>query len=104
MIFNFNMTQKLIKKNTEFVFLFLLIIITILSTTFYNNRIKITNENYKEVINNIYFKKSIDHIFDTLSPRYKSIDHKISHGETFHKILKKYLINAKYLIIFYFSL
>jgi murein DD-endopeptidase MepM/ murein hydrolase activator NlpD len=92
MIFNFNMTQKLIKKNTEFVFLFLLIIITILSTTFYNNRIKITNENYKEVINNIYFKKSIDHIFDTLSPRYKSIDHKISNGETFNKILKKYLI------------
>jgi len=66
--------------------------ITIASTTFYNNnKIKI-NENYKDIVNNIYFKKSINHIFQNLTPRYKSIDHKISKGETFDKILNNYLI------------
>ena len=92
MIFNLNKIQKLIKKNTEIAFLFLLIIITIGSTTFYNDKKKIVNENYKNLVNNIYFQKSIKHIFNNLSPKYKSIDHKISNGETFDKILNKYSI------------
>ena len=92
MIFNFIMMPKIVKKNIELTFLFLLIIITIVSTTFYNNKIKIINENYKEVINNIYFKKSVNYIFNSLSPRYKSISHKVSNGETFDKILKRYSI------------
>tara|TARA_B100000767_G_scaffold4734_1_gene4456 strand:+ start:180 stop:1361 length:1182 start_codon:yes stop_codon:yes gene_type:complete len=50
------------------------------------------NENYKEVINNIYFKKSIEYIFNNLSPKYKNIEHKISKGETFDKILNRYSI------------
>ena len=50
------------------------------------------NENYKNVINNIYFQKSISQIFNNLTPRYKNIDHKISSGETFDKILNSYSI------------
>ena len=52
-------------------------------------------KNYKEVINNIYFQKSLKQIFDNLKPRYKSIDHKISSGETFDKILNNYSIPSK---------
>ena len=48
--------------------------------------------NYKNLINNIYFQKSINQIFDNLVPRYKNIDHKISNGETFNKILNSYSI------------
>ena len=92
MIFNLNKLPKLLKKNTEFVFLFLLIIITIMSTTFYNKKKILINNNYKNVINNIYFQKSINYFFDNLKPRYKSTTHKISQGETFDKILKKYSI------------
>ena len=55
----------------EITFLILLLIITITSTKFYNSRKLIVNENYKEIINNIYFQKSINHIFDNFSPRYK---------------------------------
>ena len=63
MIFSLNRIPKIIKKNTEVIFLFLLLGITIASTTFYNdNKIKV-NENYKNIVNNIYFKKSINHIF-----------------------------------------
>ena len=95
MIFSPNKLIKLVKKNTEIFLLFLLLIFTIFSTTIYNNNKLETNENYKEVINNIYFQKSLKQIFDNLKPRYKSIDHKISNGETFDKILNNYSIPSK---------
>jgi murein DD-endopeptidase MepM/ murein hydrolase activator NlpD len=93
MIFDLNKFQKKIKINIEITLLFSLMLIAVLSTTYYNNKQKIINENYKDIINNIYFKKSINHIFNNLSPRYKNIDHKISKGETFDKILKDYSIS-----------
>ena len=83
---------KLFKKNVEIIIVILLLLITIACTTFYNNKKILINENYKEVINNIYFQKSINKIFDNLTPRYKSINHKISNGETFDKILNKYSV------------
>ena len=92
MITNLNKIQKIIKRNTEIAFLILLVVLTLLSTTFYNSKKKIVNENYKELINNIYFKKSIEYIFNNLSPKYKSVEHKISKGETFDKILNRYSI------------
>ena len=93
MKFSSNKIIKLIKKNIEIILLFLLLAITITSTTIYNNKKILINENYKDVINNIYFQKSVKQIFDNLTPRYKSIDHKISSGETFDKILNNYSIS-----------
>ena len=94
MIFSSNKIIILIKKNTEIAFLFLLFFITIVSTTLFNNNKKLINENYKNVINNIYFHKSVEQIFNTLTPRYKNIDHQISNGETFDKILNGYSISS----------
>ena len=56
MIFKLNKIKNLIYRNTEITFLILLLIITITSTKFYNTRKLIVNENYKEIINNIYFQ------------------------------------------------
>jgi len=95
MIFSLNKITKLIKKNIEITFLFLLLLITIISTTLYNKNKILTNENYKDVINNVYFQKSVNQILNNLIPRYKSIDHKISSGETFDKILNNYAIPSK---------
>ncbi|MDC3369438.1 peptidoglycan DD-metalloendopeptidase family protein [Candidatus Pelagibacter ubique] len=92
MIFSSNKIIKIIKKNIEITFLFLLLLITISSTTIYNEKKILIDENYKNLINNIYFQKSINQIFDNLVPRYKNIDHKISSGETFDKILNNYSI------------
>ncbi len=95
MIIKLNMFQKLIKKNIELFFLSLMIIISIASTTFYNSKKLTVTENYKDIINNIYFKKSINHIFNNLSPRYKVINHKVLQGEAFDKILKSYSVPDK---------
>ncbi len=87
--------QKRIKKNTEIFALALLIFITIASTTYYNYSKKKIFINYKNTINNIYLKKTINHIFNNLEPRFKKIYHEISQGETFDSILESYDVEEK---------
>ena len=67
MKFSSNKIIKLIKKNIEITLFFLLLIITIASTTIYNNKKILINENYKDVINNIYFQKSVKNFFDNFT-------------------------------------
>jgi len=95
MVFSSNKIIKLIKKNIGFILILLLLSITIVSTKFYNNNKKLINENYKDIINNIYFQKSVSQIFNNLTPKYKSINHRISSGETFDKILNSYFIPSE---------
>ena len=84
--------QRTIKKNLEFVFLLLTIIVTILSVRIYNVNKNVINQNYINLINNTYFQKSIKHVFDNLEPKFIDITHKVSKGETFNKILNSYEI------------
>ena len=82
----------ILKKNTEIVALCFLVVITIISTTYYNKSKKKIYLNYKSIINNIYLKKTVNHLFDNLEPRFKVINHKVSNGETFDNILSIYSI------------
>ena len=86
---------SIIKKNTEIVALSFLIIITIISTTYYNNSKKKIFFNYKNIINNIYLKKTVNHLFNNLEPRFKVINHKVSNGENFDSILSLYFVKDK---------
>ena len=87
-----NQIKNKLKKNTEILALSLLIIITIISTSYYNQSKKKIQNNYKSTINNIYFKKTINHLFNNLEPKYKKIEHKILPGETFDNILSSYFV------------
>ena len=84
-----------IKNKNEIFALILLILITISLTSYYNFTKSKINKNYKEVINNIYFKKTAKHFLNNLEPKFKKIRHKISSGETFDSILNQYSINKK---------
>ncbi len=90
-----NKIKFLLKKNTEIVALFLLIIITIISTTYYNYSKKKIYFNYKNTIDNVYLKKTFNHLFDNLEPKFKKINHSVSAGETFNNILEKYSVQKK---------
>ncbi len=81
-----------IKKNLEIFALSLLIVITITFTSYYNYNKKKILDNYSDLLDNIYFKKSFNQILETLEPRFKKIEHEISVGETFDKILEEYLV------------
>jgi len=90
-----NKLKDKLKNNTEIFALALLVIITIFFTSYYNHVKSKILDNYKTSLNNIYLKKTINHILDNLEPRFRKIDHRILPGETFNNILEKYGMNKK---------
>ena len=64
--------KQSIKKNTEILALGLLVLITIVSTTYYNQSKKEIYSNYKNILHNVYFKKTINHVFNKLEPKFKN--------------------------------
>ena len=87
-----------IKIKNEFFLLFSVLLITVLSTGYHNYSKKKIADNYKEIVENIYFKKTLNHIFSKLEPRFKKISHKVELGDTFDSILNQYGIKKDEII------
>ena len=83
------------KIQNEIIALLALIIITTVLTLYYNFTKKKINNNYKQIIENVYFKKTINHFLNKLEPRFKKISHKVEIGENLDSILENYLIDKK---------
>ena len=98
MKFNLKNLIRILGKNAEISFFALTLIVAIISTQFYNNQKKIISKNYKDIIHNTYFQKSLNYIFDNLNPKYTKINHKISKNETFYSILNNYYISNSEII------
>ena len=84
-----------IKNKSEILALAFLITLTIFLTSYYNFTQKKIKNNYNEIINNIYFKKTTNHFLNKLEPKFKKIRHQIAEGETFDNILNEYMINKE---------
>ena len=82
-----------IKKNLEIFSLILLLLITVMFTSYHNFNKKRVSASYTDLLNNVYLKKSINHLFDNLEPRFKKIEHKVNIGETLDKILEQYSVD-----------
>ena len=89
-----NFLKNKVKKNAEIFALIFLILITVISTSYFNYNKKKIYFNYKTIINNIYLKKTLNYTFNQLEPRFKEIEHRVIEGETFDKILQSYEINS----------
>ena len=94
----FKIIKNKFKKNLEIFGLISLIIITIISTSYFNYKQNLNKKIYHNIIDNIYFKKTLNHLVQNLDPKYKKIKHKIKPGETFDKILENYKIDNKEII------
>ena len=81
------------KSNLEIFFLILLLIVSIFITQIYNFNSKRIENDYVKVINNSYFKKSLNFWFSSLNPKYKDIEYKIKPGDNIVKILKKFSVS-----------
>ena len=90
MIKKFN--SKFRVKN-EILALIILIILTSIFTIYHNQTKNRINSNYKKIIENFYFKKTVNHFFEKFEPRFKKVSHKIKGGETFTGILEYYSLN-----------
>ena len=88
-----------VKIKNEFFLLFVVLLITALSTGYHNYSKKKIANNYKEIVDNIYFKKTLNHIFSKFEPRFKKISHKIEAGDTFDTILNQYGVKKDEIII-----
>jgi len=84
-----------LKIKNEFFLLFLVLLITVVSTGYHNYSKKKIANNYKEIVENIYFKKTINHIFSKFEPRFKKISHKVKLGDTFDSILNQYSVKKE---------
>jgi murein DD-endopeptidase MepM/ murein hydrolase activator NlpD len=84
-----------LKKKIEILLLALLVLITVVSANYFNSEKNKINNNYYNIIENIYLKKTLNQIVNNLEPKYKKINHKIKAGETFDKILNNYSIDQK---------
>ena len=88
----FQIIQLNFKKNGQLIFLFLLILISVFSTTIYNNsKQKIINE-YQALFENIYFKQTVKKIFLSTQPRFLAVNHMVKNGESLNSILSGYNI------------
>ena len=88
-----------LKKKIEILTLILLILVTAISTIYFNYSKNILSQNKNKFINNVYLKKTLIHIVDNLEPRYKKINHKVKSGETFDRILESYFLNKEEIIL-----
>jgi len=84
-----------LKNANEIIALGILVFITIILTSYYNFTKNNILDNYKNIINNVYFKKTSTHFLNNLEPRFKKINHQIINGETFDNILNQYFIKKK---------
>ena len=84
-----NKIARTLKNHIQIIGLFLLIIITILTTNLYSLHKKNQINSLKKTLDNIYLKKSIGAIVQNLKPRYQIINLKVESGETLEKILNK---------------
>ena len=91
MIRSSNFLENL-KKNYTIVIVFLTLSVTILVTSSYNKYLAYEKENYKKIINNIYFKKTIEYFLDDLNPKYTDKTYNVQAGDSLEKILIRHSV------------
>ena len=82
------------KTNRAILLLTLIMLVSIIILNYHNYKKKVYDRNIKNLINNIYFKKTLSNIFENLEPKYEKIDHVILKGDSLTNILKKYSVKS----------
>ena len=81
------------KRNFDIFLLLIIILAAGVSIQIYNSYKSQKKENFSNILNNIYFKKTLTYMFDNFDSRYLTIEHKVSSGESLNVILEKYGIS-----------
>ena len=84
--------NTLIKKNLEFVFLIFIALSVIILIQIFNFTKDQKKNHFFDILNNLYFEKTLNSVIDNLDPKYINVEHKILQGESFNSILENYEI------------
>ena len=85
--------NTLIKKNLEFVFLIFIALSVIILIQIFNFTKDQKKNHFFDILNNLYFEKTLNSVIDNLDPKYINVEHKILQGESFNSILENYEIH-----------
>ena len=81
--------EKKLREYSHFIWLILLILITLLSQQYYNKNRQNQVAAFQKSLGNIYFHKALKEITSNLKSRYTSINYIVKSGDTYEGIIKK---------------
>ena len=90
-----NKTIQFFQKNWQIFSLNSLVFLVIIITISLNNQNSKIKSEKKNLINNVFFQKTISDTFSNLDPKYQEINHLVKSGETFAGILRNYNISEE---------
>ena len=86
--------EQIFKKGNRTIFsLTLLMIVAIIAMNYHNYKKSINETNIKNLINNVYFKKTLKNLFNEFNPKYERVYHNVLKGQSLSNIFDKYSIN-----------
>ena len=80
--------EKKLKEYSIFIWLILLVLITLLSQDYYNKNRQKQVSTFKKSLSNIYLHKTLKKITSNLKSRYKSVNYIVKSGDTYESIIK----------------
>ena len=86
--------DQIFKKGNRTIFsLTLLMILAIIAMNYHNYNKSINEANIKNLINNIYFKKTLENLFNQFNPKYERVNHNVLKGQSLNNIFEKYSVS-----------
>jgi len=84
--------QILKRGNRTILLLTLLMVTTVIAMNYHNHKKNNNDANLKNLINNIYFKKTLSNVFNQFKPKYEKINHIVVKGQSLSNIFEKYSV------------
>ena len=85
--------NKLVKDNIYLILLLSIVLFTILSTSYFSAVKKSQEDRLVYILDNTFFKKSINYLIINLNPRFLNLNFRVKDGDSFEKILSKLKIS-----------
>ena len=85
--------NKLVKDNIYLILLLSIVLFTILSTSYFSAVKKSQEDRLAYILDNTFFKKSINYLIINLNPRFSNLNFRVKDGDSFEKILSKLKIS-----------
>ena len=79
--------EQIFKKGNRTIFsLTLLMFVAIIAMNYHNYKKSINETNIKNLINNVYFKKTLKNLFNEFNPKYERVYHNVLKGQSLSNI------------------